>query len=197
MSDRADLQDLLDGPDEELDFEPDEEAASPTGAVQRQKAPQAAKPARCAAARPAAHLRSKRPQFRRLWKHQRRHIGCGSTHTLQRHVARRRSHARRHISSSMCRHQAALGAMSGSRNAGLAMRWQLAATCWRNWQRMRMRRWLVLHLSNSIRAACMHLAAVSTGRQHYVLQQLVARRSSRGPAAASAKQALSVHLAAA
>lgn len=190
MADRADLQDLLDGPDEELDFEPDEEAASPTAAVQRQKAPQAAKPARCAAARPAASLRSRRQHPYGLWKHHRRRTGSDYTHALQRHVAGRRLHARQHMSSSTCRHQAAIGMSGASSNGGPAMHWQLPATCWRRCGACSMRRWLVLHLSKGITAACMHLAAVSTRSQRHTLQQLLAGSASSTPAAALAAQAI-------
>lgn len=76
MTDRAGLHELLDGPEEEMDFEPDDDAATPAASAQRRKAPQpasdAAKPARCAAARLAAPLCSvsrHSARRRRRWRH--------------------------------------------------------------------------------------------------------------------------------
>lgn len=69
MEDQADLHELLDGADEEMDFEPEDEAATPAASAQRRKALRpastAAKPARCAAARLAAHPRSNRRRLLR------------------------------------------------------------------------------------------------------------------------------------
>ncbi len=93
MADRADLHELLDGAEEEMDFEPDDDPAPlPLAAAARQPS-SAAKRSRCAAALPAPSSRREARACMsggRLWPQKRHKPEAGPRHSHHTIAARQR-----------------------------------------------------------------------------------------------------------